>query len=66
MSTLVESLRRLFFDGKVTEEKLTQMVAEGKLTAAEQAYITTPEPSAEDEYKQYYETVNQAILGGAG
>ncbi len=66
MSTLVESLRRLFFDGKVTEEKLTQMVAEGKLTAEEQAYITTPEPSSEDEYKQYYETVNQAILGGAG
>jgi len=66
MSTLVESLRRLFLNGKVTEEKLTQMAAEGKLTAEDVAYITTPEPSSEDAYKQYYETVNSAILGGAG
>lgn len=40
MSTLVESLRRLFLNGKVTEKKLMQMQTEGKITAEEFSYIT--------------------------
>jgi len=39
-STLVESLRRLYKAGKVSIEKLQQMLAEGKITQAEFDYIT--------------------------
>ena len=39
MSTLVESLKRLYESGSVTDEKLAQMVAEGKITEEELAYI---------------------------
>lgn len=40
MSTLTESLRRLFLNGKVTMEKLEQMQMDGKITAEEFSYIT--------------------------
>jgi len=40
MSTLTESLRRLFLNGKVTMEKLEQMQADGKISAEEFSYIT--------------------------
>ena len=40
MSTLVESLKRLYEKGKVTNEKLAAMQTEGKITAEELAYIT--------------------------
>lgn len=40
MSTLIESLRRLFLNGKVTKEKLEQMQADGKISAEEMSYIT--------------------------
>ena len=39
MSTLVESLKRLYQKGKVTDEKLTLMQTEGKITAEELTYI---------------------------
>ncbi len=39
MSILVESLKRLYEAGKITDEKLSQMVADGKITADEKAYI---------------------------
>ncbi len=42
MSTLVESLKRLYEKGKVTNEKLAAMQTEGKITAEELAYITRP------------------------
>lgn len=41
MSTLVESLRRLYVGGKVTLEKIDTMLAEGKLTQEEYNYIIT-------------------------
>lgn len=65
MSTFVESLKRLFFDGKITEERLDALVSGGKITAEEKAYIITPPEETKDEYKQYYEMVNTAVLGGA-
>lgn len=40
MKVLVESLKRLFAGGKVTEEKLAQMVESGSITPEEKAYIT--------------------------
>lgn len=65
MSTFVESLKRLFFDGKITEEHLDTLITSGKITAEEKAYIVDqPKPST-DEYKQYYEMVNTAVMGGA-
>ena len=39
MSTLAESLKRLYQKGKVTDEKLTSMQTEGKITAEELTYI---------------------------
>ena len=65
MSTLIESLRRLFLLCKITADKLQQMQADGKITADELSYITAaeqPEPSGElAELQQYYKTT-QAIL----
>ena len=38
-SAFVESLKRLYKAGKITEEKLDELVAAGKITAAEKKYI---------------------------
>lgn len=62
-----ESLRRLYLAGsdKVTLDKLNAMLAEGTITEEEFNKITAPaETTEKDEYKQYYETVNAAVLGG--
>ncbi len=40
MRTLVESLKRLYKKGKVTKEKLQNMVNEGTITEIEYEYIT--------------------------
>lgn len=64
MSTFIESLKRLFFDGKITEERLEILVSGGKITAEEKAYIIEPTEPDADEYRQYYEMVNTAVLGG--
>ena len=40
MSTLVESLKRLYLTGKVNVARLDTMFAEGKITQAEYSYIT--------------------------
>ena len=66
MSKLTDSLRRLFLAESISVEKLEQMLEGGKITAKEFADITVPaETEGEtDEYKQYYETVNAAVLGG--
>ena len=39
MRTLVESLRRLYQNGKVTIEKLQEMYNQGKITFPEYEYI---------------------------
>ena len=39
MSTLVESLKRLYAQGKVTKAKLETMLADGKITQEEFDYI---------------------------
>jgi len=41
MSTLVESLKRLYSQNKVTLAKLDTMLSEGKITLEEYTYITT-------------------------
>ena len=39
MSTLVESLKRLYTKGKVKREKIEEMTARGKITKEEKGYI---------------------------
>ena len=39
MRTLVKSLKRLYEQGRITEEKLLEMVDEGKITEEEFEYI---------------------------
>ena len=39
MSILVESLKRLYRDGKVTQTKLSELVAKGSITEQEEQYI---------------------------
>lgn len=63
MSTLVESLKRLYEKGKVTNEKLDAMQAEGKITADEQQYIKSG--STESDLQTYYNKT-QSILPGGG
>ena len=61
------SLRRLYLAGsdKVTLEKLNTMLSEGTITEEEFNEITAPlETEPENVYKQYYDKVNTAILGG--
>lgn len=40
MSTLVESLKRLYKQGKVSAEKIREMVDKGVITEEEYGYIT--------------------------
>lgn len=63
MSTLVESLKRLYQRGKVTDEKLTSMQTEGKITAEEHQYIKSG--STESDLQTYYNKT-QSILPGGG
>lgn len=39
MKILVESLKRLYINKKVSEEKINKMVADKKITDAEKLYI---------------------------
>ena len=39
MNQLVESLKRLYKDGKVTEEKICKLYVSGKITEEEKRYI---------------------------
>lgn len=64
MSTLVESLKRLYEKGKVTDEKLAAMQTEGKITADEQQYIISGGGSESDLQTYYNKT--QSILPGGG
>lgn len=39
MRALVESLRRLYKAGKITDEKVAELLTEGKITQEEYEYI---------------------------
>ncbi len=43
MRILVESLKRLFFSGKIDTLRLDEMVIDGKITAEENVYIIKEE-----------------------
>lgn len=59
MRTLVESLKRLYEAGKVTDEKLSQMVTDSKITSEEKTYIEsggspTPDPDKDGVFPYVY------------
>ena len=39
MSQLIESLKRLYKNGRISKEKLLQMISEGKITKVDFKYI---------------------------
>lgn len=39
MSQFIESLRRLYQDGKIKEERINQLFEDGKITVEEKLYI---------------------------
>lgn len=39
VNQFIESLRRLYIDGKVSEEKINQLFNDGKITVEEKLYI---------------------------
>lgn len=41
MNTLIESLKRLYFQGKVSSKKLNDMLSKKKITKEEYEYIIT-------------------------
>ena len=43
MRILVESLKRLFFYGKISKDRLDELVTDGKVTAEEMDYIIKEE-----------------------
>lgn len=68
MRTLVESLKRLYEAGKVTDEKLLQMVTDGKITSDEKTYIESggsPTPTPDPDLLEYY-NLTQGILPEEG
>lgn len=46
MRTLVTSLKRLFKNGEVSEEKIRSMYSSGTISKAEYIYITGKDPEA--------------------
>lgn len=57
MNTLVESLKRLYSSGKVTEEKLTQMVEQSKITDEEKKYIMSSGGGDTQDLQAFYDAV---------
>ena len=57
MNTLVESLKRLYSSGKVTEEKLTQMVEQSKITDEEKKYIMSSGGEDTQDLQAFYDAV---------
>lgn len=49
MRTLVDSLKRLFSNGKLTAEQVAERVSKGSISAEEYTYITGKEFSSEVE-----------------
>lgn len=62
MSKFVESLKRLFVRGKVTEEKIADLLARETITKDEYDYITADKPSSDNgELQAFYDSVTQEV-----
>ena len=60
MNSFVESLKRLYIAGKISEEKLSELQASGKITEEEYAYITAEQPSNND-LQTFYDEVTAEV-----
>ena len=62
MSTLVESLKRLYEKGSITTDKLEQMQADGKITADEYAYIVSGSTGGDTaDLQAFYDEVTKEV-----
>lgn len=63
MSTFVESLKRLYEQGKITTDRLAELQTTGKITADEYEYITAEasQPSNDSDLQAFYDAVTQEV-----
>lgn len=63
MSNFVDSLKRLYAAGKITDEKVAELQSNGKITEKEYAYITAEKPSSGDDsdLQAFYDAVTQEV-----
>ena len=63
MSNFVESLKRLYMSNKLTEEKISELLAHGTITDEEYAYITAEpsQPSSDSDLQAFYDAVTQEV-----
>ena len=68
MTILIESLKRLYSSGEVTDEKIDQIEAGGKITPEEKAYIKEGESHSVDPdvegLKTFHSEVMKMVGGG--
>lgn len=60
-STLVESLKRLYAAGNVTEEKLSELVGKGTITEEDKTYILSDGSGEVEELREFYDSVTEAV-----
>lgn len=64
MRTLVESLKRLYQSGQITEANISDRVTSGKITSEEETYIKAKDET--DDLQTYYEMTQGILPDGGG
>lgn len=66
MTILIESLKRLYSSGEVTDEKIDQIEAGGKITPEEKAYIKEGESPSVDPDVEGLKTCHSEVMKMVG
>lgn len=66
MTTFINSLRRLYLKGDVTDEKLDSLEIAGKITADEKAYIKEGGGPSPDPDLEGLRTFHSEVMGMVG
>ena len=66
MTILIESLKRLYSSGEVTDEKIDQIEAGGKITPEEKAYIKEGESPSVDPDVEGLKTFDSEVMKMVG
>ena len=61
MSKFVESLQRLYATGKVTDNKLQELLSSKKINEEEYAFITAVQPSWDSDLQTFYDEVTKEV-----
>ena len=61
MSKFVESLQRLYATGKVTDDKLQELLSSKKINEEEYAFITAVQPSGDSDLQIFYDEVTKEV-----